>query len=126
MKTVLCCIAAGLMLWLEPCNAQIDDIQIVKGECENTSHIAEGQIGDDLTKRQSRFFCDSAVMTFFDNGNRHIMVQFVESKSVNNMQLGFSGLMEDDGRTLNVTSVYLGNKKIQGNDITKCLCTFVL
>ena len=88
-------------------------MRVVKGKCGKGSHIAEGQIGEDLTKRQSRFFCDSAVINFFDNKNRHIMVQFLESQSHSNMLLGFSGIMQDDGQILNVNRVYLGNKKVE-------------
>jgi hypothetical protein len=41
--------------------AQPSDIQIESGICDPSSHIAEGPIGSDLTKRQSRFYCNSAV-----------------------------------------------------------------
>ena len=48
-------------------HAGISDIQFVKGKCSPGSHIAEGDIGEDLTERQSRFYCDSAVISFFDD-----------------------------------------------------------
>ena len=49
------------------------NIQVVSGQCLSSSHTAEGPIGSDLTQRQSRFFCDSAVVNFFpdDKGTRH-------------------------------------------------------
>lgn len=81
---------------------------MVKGKCTAKSHISEGPIGSDLTKRQSRFFCDTAIIAFFDNTNSHVMVTFVESKSHTNKQLGFSGLMDSDGQILNVENVYIG------------------
>ena len=93
-------------------NAQ-SDIQVVKGECESQSHIAEGNIGENLTKRRSRFYCDSAVISFFDPKKEHIMVQFAESKSHNNNQLGFSGLMEADGQIMDVKTVYLGERRVR-------------
>src|SRR5512147_776461 len=43
------------------------DVQIVDGTCDSSSHTAEGPIGADLTKRRSRFYCDSAVIAFFDD-----------------------------------------------------------
>jgi clan AA aspartic protease (TIGR02281 family) len=87
------------------------DIKIVNGNCDLQSHIAEGIIGDDLTKRQSRFYCDSAVISFYDREDKHIMVQFVESKSHHGTQLGFSGLMENDGQMMDVRNVYLKSDK---------------
>ena len=65
-------------------NAVADDTTIVKGQCAPESHIAEGAIGDDLTKRQSRFFCDA--------GGYHL--------------IGYPGMMEDT-EIMNVSSVYL-------------------
>ena len=41
------------VLWASaPSNAVADDTTIVKGQCSSESHIAEGAIGEDLTKRQ--------------------------------------------------------------------------
>ncbi len=85
------------------------DIKTIKGECLEQSHISEGKIGEDLTKRQSRFFCDAAVMAFFDHSNQHIMIQFTESKSHTNTILGYAGYMDTDGQILNVNKVYIGN-----------------
>ena len=105
-----------------PCDAsEITNLQAVKGKCEKASHIAEGAIGEDLTKRHSRFFCDSAVISSFDEDSRHIMVLFSESKSVNNMHIGFAGFMEEDGQIMNVSRVYLGKKKIE---VTEGHCKF--
>ena len=98
---------------VKPCNAELTDMQIVKGQCGKESHIAEGNIGEDLTKRQSRFYCDSAVISFFDHKNEHVMVQFAESKSHNNTQLGFAGFMNEDGQIMDVNTVYLGDKQVQ-------------
>jgi hypothetical protein len=59
-----------------PSNAVADDLTVVKGQCTPESHIAEGAIGEDLTKRQSRFFCDSAVVSVFSDNPKHVMIQF--------------------------------------------------
>jgi hypothetical protein len=105
--------AAALLLLAAPCSAELKDVHFIEGKCGKGSHIAEGRIGEDLTKRQSRFFCDYAVIAFFDNNNQHIMVQFSESQSHNNILLGFAGIMSEDGQILYVSRVYLGNKQIQ-------------
>ena len=98
---------------IQPCSAELTDVQIVEGQCGKQSHVAEGNIGDDLTKRQSRFYCDSAVITFFDQKSGHVMVQFSEFKAHNNAQLGFAGFMKEDGQIMDVSNVYLDNRQIQ-------------
>jgi hypothetical protein len=85
-------------------NAVADDTTIVKGQCSPESHIAEGAIGEDLTKRQSRFFCDAAVITLFSDNSKHIMIQFAESKSSHLRQIGYAGMMEDT-EIMNVASI---------------------
>jgi hypothetical protein len=82
------------------------DLTIVKGQCAPESHIAEGAIGEDLTKRHSRFFCDSAVLTFFSDDPKHVMVQFADSKSHHARQIGYAGMMDDEVM-MNVRNVYL-------------------
>jgi hypothetical protein len=88
-----------------PSNAVADDTT-VKGQCAPESHIAEGAIGEDLTKRQSRFFCDAVVITLFSDNSKHIMIQFAESKSSHLRQIGYAGMMEGT-EIMNVSSVYL-------------------
>jgi hypothetical protein len=64
--------------WL-PVQAQMNSpnhFDGVDGRCASSSHVAEGPLGADLTKRQSRFYCDSAVITFFADYKGHVMVQF--------------------------------------------------
>ena len=87
--------------------AGISNLQIVKGTCDSSSHTAEGPLGIDLTKRQSRFFCDSAVITFFDDYKGHEMVQFAQRESHHSPILGFAGRVEDDGIMMQVDTVYL-------------------
>lgn len=79
---------------------------IVKGRCLPSSHIASGLVGEDLTKKQSRFFCDSAIIMSFDDTGRHRLIQFVDSQSNHSRILGFGGLMEDE-TILSVRNVYL-------------------
>lgn len=80
--------------------------QVLKGRCDSSSHIAEGPIGEDLTKRQSRFFCDAAVIASFSDDPRHRLIQFADSQSNHKAPLGFGGLMQD-AAIMNVRSVYL-------------------
>lgn len=83
------------------------DIQIVNGTCTPQSHTAEGALGTDLTKRQSRFFCNNAVITFFQDYAGHMMVQFAHKESHHSPILGFAGRVEPDGIMMNVEKVYL-------------------
>ena len=37
---------------------QLRDMRVLNGRCAEKAHTAEGPVGSDLTKRQSRFFCE--------------------------------------------------------------------
>jgi hypothetical protein len=91
---------------LSPIGARADDTRAIKGQCRPGSHIAEGKIGDDLTKHQSRFFCDAAVVTVFSDNPKHVLIQFADSKSNHARQIGYAGLMQDE-EILAVRDVYL-------------------
>jgi hypothetical protein len=102
---------AGMGLKI-PAYAGVSNIQIVNGTCDSTSHTAEGPLGSDLTKRQSRFYCNSATIAFFDDYPGHVMIQFVQNESHHSPTLGFAGRIEsrqpgDDGTMIQVNSVYL-------------------
>ena len=47
--------------------ADMKNIQFFTGACSEESHLAEGPLGSDLTKRQSRFHCDAMVRAGFDD-----------------------------------------------------------
>jgi hypothetical protein len=103
---------AGMGLTIPIYAAGISNIQIVKGSCETSSNTAEGPLGSDLTKRQSRFYCDSAIITFFDDYAGHVMIQFAQKESQHSPILGFAGRIEapqpgDVGTMMQVDSVYL-------------------
>lgn len=104
---VVATMAGSLFLPISGRAAQPSDIQFVSGTCDPSSHIAEGPLGADLTKRQSRFYCDSAVITFFDDYKGHVLIQFVQKESHHGPILGFSGKVEDEGIVMSVAHVYL-------------------
>jgi len=85
---------------------EMHDMRFLSGSCDATAHTAEGPVGSDLTKRQSRYFCDSAVIGFFGPLNTHVLVQFAEKKSHHGQILGFGGAMEGKD-ILNVDHIYL-------------------
>lgn len=87
------------------------DTEVVNGACDAHSYISEGT---DPNARKSPFLCDSAVVTFLDDHNSRVMVQFAQSHANNTPILGFSGVMESDNTTLSVQSVYFapGQKSI--------------
>jgi hypothetical protein len=80
---------------------------IVNGTCDSSSHTAEGSVGDDLTNRRSRFYCDAAVIAFFDDYDGHALIQFAQKESHHSPILGFSGKIENDGVMMPVDHVYL-------------------
>jgi hypothetical protein len=86
--------------------ATVSEPQLLKGQCEPSSHVAEGRIGDDLTKKQSRFFCDAAVIVSFGDDPKHRMIQFVDSQSSHARALAFAGFLRD-AKLMDVRNVYL-------------------
>jgi len=80
--------------------------EIIKGRCASPSHVASGLVTEDLTKKRSRFFCDSAIIMTFDEAGRHKLIQFVDSNANHSRTLGFGGLMEEKAM-LAVKTVYL-------------------
>lgn len=83
------------------------DMTVYNGVCTEQSHIAEGQQGEDLTKRQSRVYCDTAVLTRFPNNPRHVMINFAQKQSHTGQPIGFAGTLQPDGIMVQVDRVYL-------------------
>jgi hypothetical protein len=100
-------LAAGGILFSAPSGAWAGDTQFVAGKCSATSHTAEGPIGSDLTKRQSRFYCDSAVITSLDDYPGHVVINFLEKRANHSTPLGFAGRVDSSGQILQVEHVYL-------------------
>jgi hypothetical protein len=90
-----------------PAYAGTSDIQFFNGTCDSSSHTTEGVLGSDLTKQQSRFYCNSAVITFLHDYKGHVMVQFAQKESRHSPILAFAGRVEDDGVMMSVDHVYL-------------------
>ena len=102
-------LALAFMFSLASCSAfavGFDDLEVVKGRCSPKSHIAEGRVGTDLTKNQSRFFCDAVAIMPINGDPRHVLLTFSESKSHTRPQIGYAGLMVDD-EMMQVQRVYL-------------------
>ena len=106
MMIKIATIALALLV-VVPARARASDIQVLQGKCDKSSHTAEGPIGADLTKRQSGFYCDSAVITFFADYKGHVMVQFAQKEAHHTPILAFSGRIEDDGIMMPLEKVYL-------------------
>ena len=89
-----------------PADAQdLSSTQIYNGQCTTLSHIAEGGVNEDLTKRRSRYFCDTAVISILDDNLNRVMVQFSEKRSHHGQPIAFAGIRV--GRDLKVERVYL-------------------
>jgi len=101
-----------------------DHLQFLNGTCNASSYTSEGPVGADLTKRQSQFFCDSAVIAFYDNHYAHVMIQFSEKKANHSQTLGFAGQMENDKITMPVNHVYLEPGK--PTPVSEGVCKFFL
>jgi len=104
---VVAAVAAGACLPISGRASQPTHFQVVSGTCEASSHTAEGPLGTDLTKRQSRFYCNSAVISFFDDYKGHVLIQFSQKESHHGPILGFAGKVDDNGIIMSVDHVYL-------------------
>jgi hypothetical protein len=98
--------------------APITSTEMIDGTCSAESHTAEGPIGSDLTKRQSRFYCSAMVLVTFEP--HHVLVQFAEKASYNNPLLGFGGVQ--DGLIINVQHLYIQNS--EPLSVTESGCKF--
>ena len=78
MKKIMACFL--FMVAVPVFSGNRSDIQVIEGKCAGQSHIAKGPVGSDLTKGKSRFFCDTAILAFFDDSGRHVMVTFAEKR----------------------------------------------
>lgn len=89
-------------VYAQPPNTKVT---VLNGECASNSHISEGDIGEDLSQRRSRYFCDSAVVSInMTNGN--VMIQFSERRSNRQDPIAFAGGL-DEPKILTVERVYL-------------------
>ena len=106
----------------QPATASILGTQVIPGRCDATSNTAKGPINGDLTKQSSRFFCDTAVVTFFADYKGHVLVDFTQKKSQHVSLLGFAGKMDEDGIMMQVDNVYLSSG--DGTAISDGACEF--
>jgi hypothetical protein len=94
---------------------------ILSGQCGQESHIAEGQIGEDLTQRQSRFFCNAAVMNTIPNRPGQALVQFTQREAHRVNILGFAGTLVP-GDMMSVQRIYFTPS--QPTTIQEGVCKF--
>ena len=76
----------------------------VNGKCDAGSQIAEGPRDADIRGRESRLFCDVAVVSY--GPGQALMVQFANSQAHHSPIVGYAGVMED-AQILDVERVYL-------------------
>lgn len=82
-----------------------DSLRVSPGLCSPESHTAEGPETADLTKRHSRFFCDSMVTSMVDDQPGHFLIQFASKRAQHSPVLGFGGYLESDG-LIHISSIY--------------------
>ncbi|MCS6625438.1 hypothetical protein N0B44_21225 [Roseibacterium beibuensis] len=82
-------------------------VQTLSGACGPDSRVAEGSADSDLSTRRSRFFCNSAVISFTRITDGRVMIQFSERERQSTSILGFAG-QAIGGDLIQVDAVYLG------------------
>lgn len=124
----MCCAAAILALRLTSSGQAVVSTQVLAGECTAGSHIAEGPLGSDLANRQSRFYCDSAVITTLNDVPGHTIIDFSQKESRHANPLSFAGRFESpDGKaesTMQVNTVYLHPEEATTATEGKCKTVF--
>lgn len=95
-----------IVLLLISSSAYAEQPQFLDGVCSDDSHTAAGKIGDDLTKLQTPFKCNGAVISFLSADRSHVMVSFSEKKSNDQNPISFAGMLEPDGQNMSVRSLY--------------------
>ena len=83
---------------------------VIDGICSQDSHTAEGQIDSDLTKRQSRFFCNAAIIINYNDYKGHLLVQFAAKEASHSQLLAFAGRLDNEN-IMKVEHLYLGGAK---------------
>lgn len=99
-------IFAYLLLKMSCIGAAAQTPTIVNGRCTEMSHIAEGDQTEDLTKRGSRFFCNSVVIMNPRNDSRRMLLTFLEKESNTSSPIGYAGTVTEDGM-VDVQRVYI-------------------
>jgi hypothetical protein len=94
------------------CSAQeTPNINHISGNCGPQSHTAEGQIGEDLTARQVRYYCNDVGVAYTDEQNDYLMVVF-RQQGTGAPSLGFEGHIEkQDPKIMDVEMVFLKTNK---------------
>lgn len=104
LKISVLLVALALLSFSSP--ASVGPIQVLEGYCELNSSLGEVSSGTNSRGDRPRFFCDSAVIAFFDEARRHAMIQFVGTRRNHGQIVAFSGLLDSEG-TMNVSRIYL-------------------
>jgi hypothetical protein len=102
--------------------AKIKDTWTVNGNCGADSHTAEGSAQEDLATRSSRFFCDTSVVTFFNQPIDYVMVQFLQKSALHQPVLAFAGSITTDRRTAKIDKIYL--QPGQPTKVSRGVCHF--
>jgi hypothetical protein len=81
----------------------VSNILIFNGNCTKESSLAEGPAASDLTNRKSQLYCDTAVITRFDN--HRMLINFSLKGAHHSPMLAFAGTPDGDNM-VNVDEVY--------------------
>lgn len=82
---------------------------ILNGRCTAESKAADGFVTDDLTKRSSPYYCDSAIVETFGPSighPTHMMISFSDTHSPRSL-LSFGGAMLDESNKMEVDHIFL-------------------
>lgn len=97
--------SAAALEFVSPALPQVPNTIVLEGSCTEQTHIAEGPRDADLTQHQSRYFCDSVVISV-NQRTGTVMFQFADKRSNHQRPIGFAGVMNENNM-LTVERVYI-------------------
>lgn len=85
------------------------------GQCATTSHIAQGKKTEDLSKLESRYFCDQAIVGSEDGSDDHVRITFKKDGQNISPVIAVIGVKKD-GDMIHLRDILLGSQRAEVSD----------
>jgi hypothetical protein len=85
------------------------------GQCGVNSHIAQGRKSEDLSKLESRYFCDQAIVGSEDGTDDHVRITFKKDGQTISPVIAVIGVKKD-GDMIHLRDILMGSQRAEVND----------
>ena len=85
------------------------------GQCMPTSHIAQGKKTEDLSKLESRYFCDQAIVGSEDGSDDHVRITFKKDGQNISPVIAVIGVKKD-GDMIHLRDILMGSQRAEVSD----------